>query len=64
MGQTTGISWTDHTFNPHIGCAKVHAGCAHCYAERDFDTRRGVAQWGQNGTRIVTSEGNWKQPLK
>ena len=64
MGQTTGISWTDHTFNPHIGCAKVHAGCAHCYAERDFDTRRGVAQWGQHGTRIVTSEANWKQPLK
>lgn len=64
MGQTTGISWTDHTFNPHIGCAKVHAGCAHCYAERDFDTRRGVAEWGPNGTRIITSSANWKQPLK
>lgn len=64
MGQTTGISWTDHTFNPHIGCSKVHAGCAHCYAERDFDTRRGVANWGPHGTRIVTSEANWRQPLK
>mgnify|MGYP003392980641 CR=1 FL=1 len=64
MGQTTGISWTDHTFNPHIGCSKVHAGCAHCYAERDFDTRRGVAPWGPHGTRIVTSEANWKQPSK
>lgn len=64
MGQTTGISWADHTFNPHIGCAKVHAGCTHCYAERDFDTRRGVAQWGLSGTRVKTSDDNWRKPLK
>ncbi|HZN46553.1 MAG TPA: DUF5131 family protein [Ramlibacter sp.] len=33
MGETTGIAWTDHTANPWIGCTKVSAGCAHCYAE-------------------------------
>lgn len=28
MGETTGISWTDATFNPWEGCAKVSPGCA------------------------------------
>ena len=28
------IEWTDVTWNPVIGCAKVSAGCKNCYAER------------------------------
>ena len=28
------IEWTDHTWNPWIGCTKVSEGCKHCYAER------------------------------
>lgn len=32
MGTTTGISWTDHTWNPWRGCTRVSAGCEHCYA--------------------------------
>lgn len=63
MGEATKIQWADHTFNPWIGCSKVHAGCTHCYAEADFDKRRGKAKWGEQGTRVVTSEANWKQPL-
>ena len=27
VGKVTGISWTDHTFNPWIGCTKVSEGC-------------------------------------
>lgn len=27
------ISWTDHTFNPWIGCQKVSPACDNCYAE-------------------------------
>ena len=30
---TTGISWTDETWNPVTGCSKVSPGCANCYAE-------------------------------
>lgn len=63
MGQDSKIEWTHHTFNPWIGCSKVHEGCKHCYAEADFDTRRHVAQWGLHGTRVVTSAANWKKPL-
>lgn len=30
---STAIQWTDETWNPVTGCAKVSPGCAHCYAE-------------------------------
>lgn len=29
-----GISWTDQTWNPIVGCSHVSAGCDHCWAER------------------------------
>lgn len=64
MGETTTIAWCDHTFNPWVGCSKVAPGCAHCYAEADMDKRRHFAEWGPNGTRVKTSEGNWKKPYK
>lgn len=31
--RTTGIEWTDRTWNPTTGCDKVSQGCKHCYAE-------------------------------
>jgi protein gp37 len=60
----TKIEWCDFTFNPWIGCAKVSAGCANCYAETLMDKRYGRAKWGPNGTRVKTSAANWKKPLK
>jgi protein gp37 len=30
---STGIEWTDATWNPVTGCQKVSPGCKHCYAE-------------------------------
>jgi protein gp37 len=35
MGSSTGIEWTDATWNPWRGCAKVSPGCASCYMFRD-----------------------------
>lgn len=32
----TKIQWTDEVWNVVTGCTKVSAGCANCYAERDF----------------------------
>jgi protein gp37 len=29
---TTGIEWTEHTWNPFVGCFIVSAGCKNCYA--------------------------------
>jgi len=62
MAENSGIEWTDHTFNPWIGCSKVAAGCTHCYAETLMDTRYGRVQWGENGTRVKTSPANWSKP--
>jgi protein gp37 len=58
------IEWTHHTFNPWIGCAKVSAGCKHCYAEADMDKRRGRAKWGADGTRSATALTYWLEPIK
>lgn len=37
------IEWTDATWNPVRGCAKVSPGCKHCYAETFAERFRGVA---------------------
>src|SRR6201992_147097 len=34
VGDKTGISWTDATWNPARGCSRVSEGCRHCYAEQ------------------------------
>jgi protein gp37 len=60
MGEKTGISWCDATFNPWIGCAKVSPGCKHCYAET-WGKRFNV-EWGVDGDRRKTK--TWNDPLK
>lgn len=62
MGTNSTIEWTDHTFNPWIGCTKVSPGCANCYAEELMDKRYGKVKWGPEGTRVVTSDSNWRKP--
>jgi len=64
MGADTKIEWAHHTFNPWIGCEKVSAGCKNCYAEEMMDHRYGRVQWGGSGTRVVTSDSNWRMPLR
>lgn len=51
------------TFNPWAGCQKVSPGCKHCYAETLMDTRYGKVKWGPDGTRVRTSDANWRKPL-
>ena len=62
MADTTKIEWADKTWSPWIGCTKVSAGCAHCYAE-SHAKRTGQAVWGPSGTRVKTSAPYWKKPL-
>ncbi len=42
MSEKTTIEWTESTWNPVTGCAKVSAGCLHCYAEAFAERFRGV----------------------
>lgn len=53
MADKTKIQWCDHSASPWYGCAHVHAGCDHCYAEalaKRNPTALGI--WGDGGTRV------------
>lgn len=62
MAENSAIEWTDHTFNPWLGCTKISPACDHCYAE-GWAKRTGQAALWQ-GERRRTSEANWREPLK
>lgn len=42
MSDQSAIEWTDATWNPVRGCAKISPGCKHCYAETFAERFRGV----------------------
>lgn len=73
MADTTKIAWCRNsdgtpgaTFNPWIGCTRVSAGCAGCYAEK-FVRRMAAdmrVQWGKGKARRRTTNDNWKKPLR
>ena len=56
--KTTGIEWTDVTWNPWHGCVKVSPGCKHCYMYRD------KGRFGQDPTDVVRSKTTFSAPLK
>lgn len=62
MAQDSKIEWTDHTFNPWVGCTNISPGCDHCYAE-SWSKRSGLVKWG-NSPRRRTSEAYWRAPIK
>lgn len=39
MAAKTGISWTEATWNPIVGCTAVSPACDRCYAAREASTR-------------------------
>ena len=64
MAENSKIEWTDHTFNPWIGCIKVSPGCDHCYAEK-WDARGmqgGPLRWGPHAARTRTSAARARGP--
>lgn len=67
MAENSKIEWTDHTFNPWIGCTKVGPPCDGCYAENLMANRYGRVEWGAPGkgvgTRVRTSAANWRKPF-
>jgi protein gp37 len=63
MAENSGISWTDNTFNPWIGCTKVSPACDFCYAET-WDNRFNGERWGPKATRTRTKIRNWNKVRK
>lgn len=58
MSATTGISWTDATWNPWYGCLKVSPGCRACYMYRD------MAKYGRDPMVVARSKTTFRDPLK
>jgi protein gp37 len=55
---STSIQWTDETWNPVVGCARVSPGCENCYAERVAhrgltERHRGLTVVGKHGPRWI-----------
>jgi protein gp37 len=56
MGDRTGISWCDATWNPIRGCSRVSAGCMNCYAERVAARFSGPGQPYEGLIRVKTNK--------
>jgi len=61
MVENSKIEWTDHTFNPWIGCTKVSPGCDNCYAET-LTSRFKTVTWGPGQPRSLTGTSYWQAP--
>lgn len=65
MADKTGIEWTDATWNPVTGCAKVSAGCKHCYAERNWGRLQHLPAYaGRDFTDVRTHADRLDQPIR
>lgn len=60
----TKIEWANFTWNPWVGCSKVDAMCAHCYAEARDIRFNGGTHWGKGAPRQRTAPGNWREPYR
>jgi protein gp37 len=59
MGENSKIEWTNHTWNPWMGCTKVSSGCKNCYMFREQ-----VRYKLDPNVVKRTSTQTWKKPLK
>jgi protein gp37 len=57
MGETTGISWAEATWNPWMGCTKVSTGCDNCYMFRE------QRQYGNDPEVVRRSKTKFNDPL-
>jgi len=65
MGANTRIEWTNATWNPITGCAKVSQGCKHCYAERDWARLQHLPSYrGRAFTDVACHPERLDQPLR
>ena len=58
--RSTGIEWTDHTWNPFIGCSIKSAGCHNCYAMALASRLESMGQSAYKGmTKNVSGKTIW-----
>ncbi len=64
MGENSKIEWTNHTFNPWWGCARVSPACENCYAETFATVRQKLPIWGVKAERRFFGAKHWNEPFK
>jgi protein gp37 len=63
---STGIEWTDETWNPVTGCTKVSPGCDNCYAEVMYERFNGKGSFAtvkMHSSRLAIPF-HWRKPRK
>jgi protein gp37 len=63
MSKNSHIEWTNHTFNPWWGCAKVSPACKYCYAEKHA-ARWAPGIWGEHHPRQLSTDAYWNAPIR
>lgn len=58
MGLQSQIQWTDHTWNPWMGCEKVSEACANCYMFTE------MRRYGKDPDTVQRSKTTFDAPLK
>lgn len=61
VGSTTGISWTQATWNPIRGCSRVSPGCINCYAEKLAASKK-LASGPYQG--LTDKNGRWNGTIR
>jgi protein gp37 len=66
MTNRSRIEWTESTWNPVVGCAKLSAGCKHCYAETMARRLQamGVPGYEFGFKKVRTLPARLEEPLK
>jgi len=64
MSSKSDIEWTEHTWNPTIGCSKVSPGCRYCYAEAMAKRLQAIGTAGyENGFELTILRQRLQQPF-
>ena len=59
------IEWTEQTWNPTVGCAKISPGCKNCYAETMARRLKAIGVHGyENGFRLTLMPERLSEPLE
>jgi protein gp37 len=58
---STGIQWTDETWNPIRGCSRVSEGCRNCYAEKVAHRFSGA---GMPYEGLTNAQGRWNGAIR
>jgi len=64
MGDKTGISWADATWNPIRGCSVVSEGCVNCYAMKMAHRFSGPGQPYENLTKMTKAGPQWNGNIR